>query len=214
MEMAGSHRLATNRALTIAAFRVLAPCCAGMHEHHHVPAEILEAGLEDIKQSPKTAGVLRLIVCRPQTESRETLHEGRLDEVAGLVGDSWLQRGSLKTADGSANPEMQITVMNVRAIALVAGGLERWPLAGDQLFVDLDLSSTNLPAGSRLRVGEAIIEITAPPHTGCAKFKERFGPAALAFVNSPVGRELNLRGVHARIVSGGVIREGDPIVKL
>jgi MOSC domain-containing protein YiiM len=158
--------------------------------------------------------VLRFIVCRPSTGLRETLNEGRLDEASGLVGDSWLQRGSLKTADGSANPEMQITVMNARAIALVAGSLERWPLAGDQLFVDLDLSNTNLPAGSQLRVGEAIIAITAPPHTGCAKFRERFGPAALAFVNSPVGRELNLRGVHARIIAGGVVREGDPIVKL
>jgi hypothetical protein len=185
-----------------------------MHKHHHVPVEILEAGLEDIKQSPKTAGALRLIVCRPRVESRETLHEGRLDEVTGLAGDSWLQRGSSKTADGSANPEMQITLMNARAIALVAGSLERWPLAGDQLFVDLDLSNTNRPAGSQLRVGEAIIEITAPPHTGCAKFKERFGPAALAFVNSPVGRELNLRGVHARITSGESFAWCDPVVKV
>jgi len=185
-----------------------------MHEHHHVSAEVLESGVEAIKQSPKIAGVLRLIVCRPHAELRETLDEGRLDEVLGLVGDSWLQRGSSKTADGSANPEMQITVINARAIALLADSPERWPLAGDQLFVDLDLSNTNLPAGSRLRVGEAIIEITSPPHTGCAKFKERFGPAALEFVNSAVGRELNLRGVHARITSGGVIRVGDPVVKV
>jgi hypothetical protein len=185
-----------------------------MHEPHHVSPEILEAGLEAIKQSPKTAGVLRLIVCRPQAELRETLHEARLDEVVGLVGDSWLQRGSSKTADGSANPEMQITVINARAIALLANSPERWPLAGDQLFVDLDLSNTNLPAGSQLCVGEAVIEITAPPHTGCTKFKERFGPAALAFVNSPVGRELNLRGVHARIITGGFIRAGDPVVKI
>jgi hypothetical protein len=184
-----------------------------MHEHHHISADVLEAGLEAIKQSPKTAGVLRLIVCRPKAEFRETLQEGRLDEVRGLVGDSWLQRGSARTRDGRANPEMQITVMNARAIALLAGSLERWPLAGDQLFVDLDISNTNLPTGSQLRVGEAVLEITAPPHTGCAKFKERFGPAALAFVNSPVGRELNLRGVHARIITGGVVRVGDGIAK-
>ena len=178
-----------------------------MHEDHHLPAEALASGLEAIRQSPKTAGVLRLIVCRPDIEQRATLREGRLDEAAGLVGDSWPQRGS-------AHPDMQLTVMNARAIALIAGSPERWPLAGDQLFADLDLSNANLPAGSRLRIGEAVIEITAVPHTGCAKFKARFGPAALAFVNSPAGRELNLRGVNARIITSGVIRVGDPIVKL
>jgi hypothetical protein len=185
-----------------------------MHDHLHIPAEILQAGVEAIKQSPKAAGILRLIVCRPVEDVRETLREGRLDEVAGLLGDSWQQRGSSRTADGSANPDTQITVMNSRVIALIAGSPERWALAGDQLFADLDLSTANLPAGSRLRVGEAVIKISSEPHTGCAKFKDRFGAAALAFVNSPAGRALNLRGVNARIVTGAVIRVGDAIAKL
>ncbi|MEO7319852.1 MAG: MOSC domain-containing protein [Chthoniobacteraceae bacterium] len=181
---------------------------------NHVPTEVLESGLEAIQQSPKATGVLRLIVRRPDIGLRETIHEGRLDEVAGLLGDSWPQRGSAKTADGSAHPDVQITIMNSRVIALIAGSPERWPLAGDQLFADLDISANNLPAGARLSVGEAIIEITEPPHLGCAKFKERFGAAALAWANSPTGRELRLRGAHARVVTGGVIRVGDPIVKL
>ncbi|MEQ1861535.1 MAG: MOSC domain-containing protein [Chthoniobacteraceae bacterium] len=185
-----------------------------MHEHHHVAADQLEFGVEAIKRSPATTGVLRLIVCRPDVGARETMSEARLDEVAGLIGDSWLKRGSSRTPDRSANPDAQITVMNARAIALVAASRARWPLAGDQLFVDLDLSTVNLPTGSRLRVGEAVIEISTEPHTGCYKFKDRFGAAALAWVNSPVGRELNLRGVNARIVTGGIVRVGDPVVKL
>jgi hypothetical protein len=185
-----------------------------MNEHHYVPAEILEAGSEAIKQSPKTAGVLDLIVRRPGVDLRETAREARLDEVAGLVGDTWQQRGNSRTADGSAHPDMQLTLMNSRAIALIAGSPDRWELAGDQLFADLDISITNLPAGSRLQVGEAVIEITAEPHTGCAKFEARFGAAARAMVNSPSGREQRLRGANARIVTGGVIRVGDPIVKL
>jgi len=185
-----------------------------MHDRFHVAAEILEAGIASIRDSPKTAGVLELIVRRPGVELRETIPEARLDEVAGLVGDSWQQRGSSRTTDGSANFDGQLTLMNSRAIALIAGSPERWALAGDQLFADLDLSTANLPAGSRLRIGEAIIQITAEPHTGCAKFKARFGAAARAFVNSPSGRELRLRGVNARIVTGGMIRVGDRVFKL
>lgn len=104
--------------------------------------------------------------------------------------------------------------MNSRAIALIAGTWESWSLAGDQLFVDLDLSVTNLPAGTRLRIGEVTVEITRPPHLGCAKFKARFGAAALAFVNSEIGRALRLRGVNARIVSSGTIRKGDEVRKV
>ena len=88
-------------------------------------------------------------------------------------------------SDGSANPDAQLTLMNARVVALVAGERERWPLAGDQLYVDLDLSADNLPPGTRLAVGSAVIEVTPEPHTGCAKFSARFGSEALRFVNSP-----------------------------
>lgn len=179
-----------------------------------VPAAILEAGLLSIRESPKTGAVLDLIVRRPGVELRETTGDARLDDANGLVGDNWIQRGSSQTADGRSHPDMQLTIMNSRTIALIAASKERWPLAGDQLFTELDLSTANLPAGSRLSIGEAIIEITAQPHTGCAKFKARFGADAFAFVNSPIGRELRLRGANARIVFGGVIRVGDAVVKI
>ena len=180
----------------------------------HATMTELESGLENIRHSPKDGGVLEMIVCRPLVDERAILTEAMLDLAEGLVGDGWKSRGSTRTPDGSANPEMQLNVMNARVIELLAQEEDRWALAGDQLFVDLDLSTTNLPAGSRLRVGEAVIEITAEPHLGCAKFKARFGADALAAVNSPRGRELRLRGANARIVSGGMVRVGDQVAKI
>src|SRR6478735_6048500 len=172
-----------------------------MNELHYRPLELLEAGMSSILESPKTAGNLDLIVRRPGSGLRETAVEARLDEAIGLVGDSWQERGSRRTPDGKANINAQITLMNSRAIALIAGTAERWPLAGDQLYVDLDLSEANLPAGSRLQVGEATVEISAEPHAGCASFKARYGADAVAFVNSPEGRAHRLRGVNARILT-------------
>jgi hypothetical protein len=131
-----------------------------------------------------------------------------------LVGDNWLTRGSKSTPEGSAHPDMQLTLMNVRSASLIAGAPDRRQLAGDQFFVDFDLSVENIPPGSRLKLGDAVVEITEIPHRGCGKFSARFGVDALKFVNSEVGRQLNLRGVNARIVGGGVVRQGDPITKL
>jgi MOSC domain-containing protein YiiM len=176
---------------------------------NHLTMEQLEASLDHIRESPKDNGVLDLIVRRPHVDKREVLDETQLDVEQGLMGDSWIYRGSSKTADGGPHPEMQITVMNSRVVALVAQTKERWPLAGDQLFVDMDLSKDNLPAGSRISIGSALIEVTAPPHLGCQKFVSRFGMDAMKFVNSPVGKELCLRGVHARVVQSGVVRTGD-----
>ena len=132
----------------------------------------------------------------------------------GLLGDTWGSRPSSSTPDGSPHPDKQLNVMNSRVIALIAVDRERWPLAGDQLFVDLDLSPANLPPGTRLALGSAVIEVTAPPHTGCQKFVERFGLDAMKFVNSPVGRELNLRGINAKVVQPGPIRVGDAVTKV
>jgi hypothetical protein len=180
------------------------------HSNHdlHVPAAILEAGVASIQASPKQLSVLDFIVRRPNSGVRELPEESLLDEACGLIGDNWQHRGS---PDRRPNPDAQLTIMNSRCIDLIAGSKDRWALAGDQLFADLDLSVTNLPAGSRLKVGEAIIEITAEPHLGCGKFKTRYGADALAWVNSPLGRELRLRGANARIISGGTIRVGDAI---
>jgi hypothetical protein len=185
-----------------------------MAEIKHLSRAELEAGLDEIRRSPKDEGVLEMIVRRPETEKREVLEEGELDLAEGLVGDNWSKRGSSRTADGSAHPEMQLNVMNTRVIALVAQDKARWHLAGDQLFIDLDLSAENLPAGSRLAIGSAVIEVTAEPHTGCDKFVSRFGAEAMKFVNSPVGRELHLRGINAKVVQPGRIRVGDRVKKL
>lgn len=179
----------------------------------HRDLETLEAGLDEVRRSPKDEGRLELIVRRPAVDEREVLDEGTLDLADGLVGDTWRARGSRSTDDGSAHPEKQLNIMNARAAGLVAVDPDRRQLAGDQLFVDLDLSTENLPPGTRLELGSAVIEITPPPHRGCAKFAARFGPDALKLVNSPVGIELNLRGVNAKIVEPGTIRRGDVIRK-
>jgi hypothetical protein len=180
-----------------------------MVEARHLSLAELEAGLEVIRQAPKDQGTLQMIVRRPEIERRETLAEGVLDLAEGLVGDNWKTRGSSRTADGSAHPEMQLNVMNARVIALLAQEKERWQLVGDQLFIDLDLSSENLPPGSRLAIGSAVIEVTEQPHTGCAKFMGRYGKDALKFVNSTEGKALRLRGLNAKVVQAGVIRIGD-----
>lgn len=180
----------------------------------HLAADALAEGLDAIKASPKDRGTLELIVARPAVGARESINESELSSERGLLGDTWLARGSKRTPDGRSNVEQQLTLMNARAIALIAAARERWALAGDQLYVDLDLSVENLPIGVRLAVGEAVVEITAAPHLGCGKFKERFGDDAVGFVNSPVGRALRLRGVNARVIVGGKIRVGDRVAKL
>lgn len=180
----------------------------------HRSADELAAGLDHIRSSPGDGGTVELIVRRPAENEREVLDEGVLDLDEGLVGDMWHRRGSRRRPDGSANPDAQLTLMNARAIDLIAGARERWRLAGDQLFVDFDLGFENLSAGARLAVGEAVVEVTAEPHTGCAKFSARFGTEALKFVNKSPGRELRLRGVNTRVVTPGAVRVGDAITKL
>jgi transcription antitermination factor NusB len=172
----------------------------------HLSADELLAGLDHIRASPADEGVVAMIVRRPAVEEREVLGQARLDPVEGLVGDSWSMRGS-------PHPEAQLTVMNARAIALLAGDRDRWSLAGDQLYVDFDLSETNLPPGSRLVIGEAVIEVSALPHRGCQKFSARFGVEALRFVNSDDGQKLHLRGLNAKVVTPGRIQKGDPVRK-
>jgi MOSC domain-containing protein YiiM len=160
--------------------------------------------LEHVRRSPAQAGTVELIVRRPAEDEREVLAEAQLDVVVGLVGDGW-------SAAESPNPAAQLTLMNARSAAMIAGAREHWPHAGDQLYVDLDMSTDNLPPGSRLSIGTAVIEITPEPHLGCGKFARRYGVEALKLVNSAVGRELRLRGVNARIIARGIVRPGDQI---
>jgi hypothetical protein len=175
----------------------------------YLSRERLMAGLGQIRDSPKDGGRLVLVVRRPAVGERELVAEAVVGQVAGLDGDNWLARGSASAADGAADPERQVTVMNARAAELVAGGTDRMPLAGDQLYVDLDLSLDNLPAGSLVAVGQAVLQVSDAPHLGCAKFMERFGAEAMRFVNSRVGRQLRLRGMNTRVVHPGTVRPGD-----
>jgi MOSC domain-containing protein YiiM len=180
----------------------------------HLTTADLEAGLDTVRAAPIDAGRVELIVRRPAVDEREAIVEGQLDCNEGLVGDTWRERPSSSTPDKSAHPQKQITVMNARFASLVAQDDDRRPLAGDQLYVDLDISRANLPPGIRLAIGSAVIEVTEPPHTGCAKFSQRFGLDAFRFVNSPLGLELRLRGLNAKVVTAGAVRVGDEVRKL
>ncbi len=180
----------------------------------HRSTQELEDALDHVRAAPADTGSLELIVCRPAPGERKVLTAGTLDPRTGLEGDCWLERGSSTGVDGAAHPDRQLTLMNARFVALVAGSPDRWPLAGDQLYVDLDLGEANLPAGTRLVIGSAMVEIAAAPHTGCAKFVERFGRDAGRFVNTGIGRELRLRGVNAFVVEGGAIATGDDVRKV
>lgn len=184
-----------------------------MDERHLTMAQ-LEAGLDEIRRSPADDGVLRMIVRRPQPGQREVVQTGQLDLTEGLLGDDWLARGCRTTADGSADPDCQVTLMNSRAIALLAQAQDRWALAGDQLYVDLDLSQANLPPGTELAIGGAVVVVSDEPHTGCKQFVAHFGKEAVKFVNSPLGKQLQLRGINAKVVRPGAIRVGDTVKKL
>lgn len=180
----------------------------------HVTASALAAGIDAIRRSPADHGRVELIVRRPVPAEREELTASTLDTEVGLVGDSWPRRPRRGAGDGKADPDRQLAIMNSRVAALVAVTPARWALAGDQLYVDLDLSAENLPAGTGLTVGSAVLEVTSQPHLGCQKFSRRFGPAASRWVNSDIGRELRLRGVYARVVTGGAVEVGDTVRKL
>ncbi|HKN83017.1 MAG TPA: hypothetical protein VJW17_06265 [Pyrinomonadaceae bacterium] len=180
----------------------------------HLTMDELEAALDHLRDAPKDDGRVHLIVRRPTVNEREVLEEAELDTVLGLIGDSWNVRASSKTPDGSPHPEMQINIMNARVTALVAQDKDRWALAGDQLYIDMDLSKENLPAGSRLAIGSAVLEVSPLPHTGCHKFVSRFGVDAMKFVNSAVGRELCLRGINAKVVQAGVVKVGHTAKKI
>ena len=180
----------------------------------HPTTEELQAGLAHILDSPTDNGVLEMVLRRPGEGEREVLDEAQLSLEEGVVGDNWNRRPSSRTEDGSPHPDMQLNVMNARAVALVARDRERWSLAGDQLYVDFDITEANVPPGTRLAIGSAVIEVTDQPHTGCAKFTQRFGLEAHRFVNSRERAELHLRGINAKVVSPGTICPGDSITKV
>ncbi len=185
-----------------------------MHQAQHLTETEIMAGLEEVRKSPQDNGSLNAIVIRPASEERLSLQQCRLSTEGGTEGDAWARSCWLKLPDGGPHPDVQICIMNSRMIDLVAGEKNRWELAGDNLFVDLDLSRNNLRAGQLLSIGECVIEITEQSHNGCAKFSHRFGASALKVVNSPIGKELRLRGIYAKVIKAGDVRVGDQITKL
>jgi hypothetical protein len=180
----------------------------------HLTTDEINSSLVDVLASPKDGGVLEMIVRRPAINKREVIKSGVLDIDNGLVGDNWLTRGSSRMDNGLGHPEMQLNVMNYRFALLIAGKRERVPLAGDQLFVDLDLSEENVPPGTQLAIGGAVIEVTTIPHLGCKKFVERFGIDAMKFANSDFGRQHHLRGINAKVIQGGSIKTGDIVGRI
>jgi len=181
--------------------------------NHRTEAELL-TGLEFIKQSPKDQGTLQLIVIRPKGNEQIVLADCQLSSRLGVHGDDWFENCYKRLPDGSPHPDVQVTLMNSRCIDLLAQEKTRWPLAGDQLYVDLDLSVDNLPVGQQLSIGSVILQITDQEHTGCDKFAERYGQAARIFVNSPVGKQLHLRGIYAKVVQDGSVKVGDRVTKI
>jgi MOSC domain-containing protein YiiM len=179
----------------------------------HLALTELEDGLPEIRQSPKDRGRVKAIVIRPETDARESLQQCELSPELGVHGDNWANGCSMSLPDGRPHPDVQVTLMNARALALIAQEEARWPLAGDNLIVDLDLSADNLPPGTRLGIGSALLEITEVPHKGCRRFAARFGVDATRFVNSREGLRLHLRGIYARIVERGVVAVGDLVEK-
>ena len=184
------------------------------NEARHRSTEELEAALRNIREAPATSGTIQLIVRRPAEDAREVLSEARINADEGIEGDTWSQRGTSLSADGGPHPNKQITIMNSRAAEAVIGPIERWPLAGDQIYADLDIGHEALPAGTQLTVGDAVLEVAVEPHTGCAKYAARFGSEALRFVNTGEGRELRLRGVNCRVVRPGTVRVGDAVSRI
>jgi len=179
----------------------------------HRPAADLLAGLDHVRASPPDHGRVELIVRRPGFGEREVLAAAELTLEEGVAGDTWNQRPSRRTPDRSPHPDMQLNIINSRFSALIADDEAHRAMAGDQLHVDLDLSIGNLPPGTQLAIGTAVVEVTDQPHTGCAKFTKRFGHDARRVANGDVGSLLRLRGINAKVVVPGTITAGDTITK-
>ena len=177
-------------------------------------AEQLEAGMGRVLDAPKDQGPVWLVVRRPGRGEREILSEGQLDTEQGLIGDDWVKRPGMHRETPS--PHAQVTVMNARAAELVSGDPEpaTWAQSGDQLYIDLDISEANMPAGTRIEIGQAVLEVQAEPHTGCVQFRSWWGPDALRHFSTTEGLSLRMRGANTRVVRSGRVRPGDTARKV
>lgn len=180
----------------------------------HKTMEELKAGLPEILKSPQDNGEVKAVVVRPGSCERNMVPSCDVSLEGGVLGDHWAKGCWKTTDDGEPHPDVQICIMNSRCIELIAGDQSNWAPAGDNLFVDMDLSPENLPPGQRVAVGSAIIEITDTPHKGCQKFIDRYGRDACVFVNLGDGDKYKLRGIYARTFEAGTISVGDTFRKL
>lgn len=168
----------------------------------------LETILEDVRNSPTEVGKILLIAVRPANGERLVVDQARMSTETGLEGDNWLDRSADKDNVSRHN---QLTLMNSRFADAITPDGKGWELAGDQLYVDFDISLENAPAGTLLQVGGATIRISEEPHTGCAKFVRRFGREMLKMTQTDVGKDLRLRGVNASVIESGTVCTGDSI---
>jgi MOSC domain-containing protein YiiM len=162
--------------------------------------------LKDLSGENSDNGHVAMLMRRSEGGRREVLERVELSPEAGIPGDAWVRAQNPKR-------DMQIAVMQKNVAELIANG-QPLPLFGDCLILDLDLATANLPAGSRLRVGSAILEVTPEPHNGCRKFRARFGDDALRFVSMRELRHRNLRGIYMRVAEAGEVRTGDAVAVL
>ncbi len=179
----------------------------------HLTTAQIEAGLHLVDQSPSDHGTVKAIVIRPDVNERQRLQQVEVSQKGGVHGDAWARGCWMSLPDGSPHPDVQVTLTNSRFMDLIAHDESNWAPAGDNLFVDLDLSDDNLKPGQRLTLGTAILEVTAVPHNGCKKYAQRYGKDAVKFVNTKIGKALHLRGIYAKVVQAGTIAVGDTISK-
>ncbi|MEM6942438.1 MAG: MOSC domain-containing protein [Pseudomonadota bacterium] len=181
--------------------------------HHRTRAE-LEAALPLILAAPKDGGRLDMIVSRPAPGERTLPQRARLTAEGGVEGDHWAKGCWLSLDDGTPHPDVQICLMMSRMIRAIAGEEAHWPPAGDNLFIDMDLTPANTPPGTRLALGSVEMVVTPEPHNGCEAFIERFGREACVFVNTGPGKTHRLRGIYCRVTKDGDISVGDSLRKI
>ena len=174
----------------------------------------LQAALPDVLAAPKDGGTVDLIVVRPQKGQRQTPASVRLSLAGGVEGDHWAKGCWLTLDDGSPHPDVQICLMQSRMIRAIAGDIENWAPAGDNLFIDMDLGPANCPPGTRLALGSVEMVVTEEPHNGCQNFIDRYGRDACVFVNTGQGAELRLRGIYTRVTRDGTVSVGDTVRKI
>lgn len=174
----------------------------------------LAAALPYVCAAPKTATTIDSLCFRPARNQREFPAELQLSRAEGIRGERWLTEPWLRLPDGSPDPNIQVSILPLRVLNLVWTDRENTPHPGDTIIADLDTSLTNLPPGSLLQAGTAILRVSDEFNEGCVKWKVRYGQAAKDWITAPGHPQLRLRGVLCAVEQDGFIRAGDALTKL